>query len=109
MLECPSIRKNEFHKNASHPILTVNVPVDTGAVGYAGPLVKSSQAPSFIEKVAQTGPLGVMLCTAGVQKNAMWYLPEWIQHHLNVGDDHIFIGVDTTDVLIYGREVGLLY
>jgi Glycosyltransferase family 92 len=104
-------RKNEFHDNASLPLLTVDVPVETSTVGYAGrrPLVKSSQEPSFIETVAQAGPIGVILCLAGVRRNAMWYLPEWIQHHLNVGVDHIFIGVDTRDVLPYLEEKLVYY
>jgi Glycosyltransferase family 92 len=97
-------RKNYFHVNARLPLLTVDVPIDTATVGYAGPLVKSSRVTSFIEKVAQEGPIGVMLCVAGVQKNAMFYLPEWIQHHLNVGIDHIFIGVHFKDVLPYLTE-----
>jgi Glycosyltransferase family 92 len=97
-------QKNEFHNNATLPILTIDVPAETATVGYAGPIVKSKRAPSFIEKIAQAGPIGVMLCAAGVRKNAMWYLPEWIQHHLNVGVDHIFIGVDTIDLLPYMAE-----
>ena len=97
-------QKNRYHQNASIPLLTVDVPIDTATVGHAGPLVKSSKEPSFIEKVAHSGPIGVMLCVTGLNRNAMWFLPEFIQHHLNVGVDHIFLGVATKDVLSYLQE-----
>ncbi|CAB9525989.1 expressed unknown protein [Seminavis robusta] len=88
---------NKHHPNATIPLFTVDVPIETGSVGYGGPLIKSPNTGSFVETIARDGPIGVILCVAGVKESALWMLPEWIQHHLNIGVDHIFMGADTPE------------
>ena len=50
------------------------------------------------------GPLGVILCVAGIHKNAMRVLPEFIQHHVNVGVPQIVLGIANQDDLSYFKR-----
>lgn len=83
--------------DAKDPIMTVDVPVDTASVGYAGPFLKSDKQPSFVQQVAQDGPVGIVLCVGEITEESLWYLPEWIQHHINVGAGQIVLGMDVMD------------
>ncbi|CAB9507531.1 expressed unknown protein [Seminavis robusta] len=90
---------NPHYPGHDRPILTVDVPTSTASVGHAGPTLffqgkQQQQRHSFLEQVAQKGPFGVVLCVAGIDLKALPFLPEFVQHHINVGVDHMVLGVD---------------
>ncbi|CAB9498099.1 expressed unknown protein [Seminavis robusta] len=85
---------NPYHPNPNTPIMTVDIPTDTASIGHAGPTIKNPHT-SFLKQP----PVGVVLCVSGVKESATWYLPEYLQHHISVGVDHIFFGADSPEDL----------
>jgi hypothetical protein len=90
-----------FDNAGNIPILTVDIPIDTLTVGHAGPIIKSNTKPAFVQTVEQEGPLGIILCVAGIHKNSMRVLPEFIQHHINVGVSQIMLGIAQKEDVLY--------
>ena len=84
-------------RSAKRAIMTADINVDTGSLGHAGPFLKSEKYPSFVKQVAQDGPVDVVLCVGGIVRLSTVFLPEFVQHHINVGFSHIVLGLDTMD------------
>ena len=70
-------------------LAVVDIPVSTGVVGHAGPQIQRDDIHSPTHH-------NVTLCVATYGERAPQYLPEFIQHHLNLGFAPIIIGIDTT-------------
>lgn len=89
-------------KRLTH-LATVDIPLSTGVVGHGGPQIRTASSnaagretlsnellsPSLITHE----PLGVSLCVAVYGEETMRHLPEFVLHHLNVGFEHIVVGV----------------
>lgn len=87
----------EQESAAKRAIVTADIDVDTGSLGHAGPFLKSEKYPSFVKQVAQDGPVDVVLCVGEIVRLSTVFLPEFVQHHINVGFSHIVLGLDTMD------------
>ncbi len=91
-----------FGKRLTH-LATVDIPLSTGVVGHGGPHIRAASSnaagketlsnellsPSLIAQK----PVGVSLCVAVYGEETMRHLPEFVLHHLNVGFEHIVVGV----------------
>jgi len=99
-------------------ILTVDIPLDLASIGHAGPLLKSPHQPSFLRQVhnsmapfsqkpgrgdrrprprPKNGTGAVTLCVGGISNMSFSILPEFVQHHINVGFTHIMLGFRSDD------------
>ena len=109
MLQHHHIRVNVYtSEDQIESIMTVDVPVDTASIGYAGPMIKSSKEPSFVQQVVNNGPLDVVLCVGGITTDQLKYIPEFVQHHLNVGVGQIVLGMETLDESLLAKLQSLL-
>lgn len=89
---------NNIDKNDNmEKIKTLEIPMETQSVGLAGPYVKSHKKPSFLQQTLRQGPAAVALCLTGVNERGISKLPEFIQHHWNVGVEHFVVGVMEQD------------
>ena len=74
-------------------VTQIDIPLHTGVAGFAGPQIRSSQQNYFSPPPQQGRPLQVGLCMSMYGRKALQYLPDFVQHHKNVGIDQIMIGV----------------
>lgn len=82
--------RSELHSKAwslRQNLALVDIPLTTGVVGHAGPQVRS--APQFSE------PIHASLCVSISEQKELPYLPEFIQHHKNIGFESIIVGLNT--------------
>ena len=77
-------------------VTQIDIPLHTGVAGFAGPQIRSSHQNYFSPPPQQDRPLQVGLCMSMYGRKAVQYLPDFVQHHKNVGIDQIVIAVKTT-------------
>ena len=71
-----------------------DIPLHTAVVGHGGPQIRSADKGYFPPPGNQ--PLQIGLCMPMYGTNAIQYLPEFVQHHKNIGIEQIVVGVEAT-------------
>jgi hypothetical protein len=80
----------KYHSQAPVQIATLGIPLNTAVEGMGGPQIRGKGGSlSYIHQPQV--PVG--LCVATYGSKVLKYLPEFVQHHLNVGVGQIVIGV----------------
>jgi len=105
-------------KRLTH-LATVDIPLSTGVVGHGGPQIRSpfsnftNKGETLSNKLSPSliahKPVDISLCVAVHGEKALRHLPEFVLHHLNVGFDHIIVGVLQThlgsDIIHHAQSV----
>lgn len=90
--ETHGLREEPFDKSQ---VTELEIPLHTAVVGHGGPQIRSRDHGYFSstnnEKSMQVG-----ICLSIYGDNPSQYLPEFVQHHKNIGFQQIVIGVETT-------------
>ena len=84
-----------------HPILSVDIPLATGSVGNVGPsepIRTNTHGPPDEVSYFAHPPVGAALCVATFGPKIQKFLPEFLEHHRNMGFEHIVLGVLDSDV-----------
>ena len=71
-----------------------DIPLHTGVVGHGGPQIRSTDNGYFSPPGNQ--PLQIGHCLSIYGENAIQYVPEFVQHHKNIGIEQIVVGVEAT-------------
>ena len=72
-------------------VARVAVPVQHGAVGFGAP--ENTSPTPFLSTSRRAR---FVLCTGGIERNAVPFLPEFIRYHQLLGVDHVVLGLHNT-------------
>ena len=83
----------------AHHVTTFDIPLHTGVIGHGGPQIRNkegyfSQQQHLHGNSQETHPQ-IGLCVTIYEGDAPLYLPEFVQHHKNIGISQIIIGLET--------------
>jgi hypothetical protein len=80
----------KYHSQAPVQIATLGIPLNTAVEGMGGPQIRGQgDSLSYFHQPQ----VPVSLCVATYRSKVIKFLPEFVQHHLNVGVGQIVIGV----------------
>jgi Glycosyltransferase family 92 len=75
------------------PFTQIDIPLHTAVAGYGGPQIRHAQKGYFSHR-QQKSSIHVGMCVSIYDPRPAIYIPEFLQHHINVGIEHFMIGMD---------------
>jgi Glycosyltransferase family 92 len=78
-----------------HQVTQIDIPLHTSVAGHGGPQIRANNS-GYFSTIQQKSPYRLGMCMIIYELRAIKYIPEFLQHHQNVGIDHFVIGVNGT-------------